>query len=97
MRACKIFVALLLMAVWLLGAGAAWAASEVEGSGDDPTLPQRPPQSYYVPDQDELQPLPAQPPANSFWGRLRQALTGSGQLDPGRDDPQHDPNLDQGP
>lgn len=97
MRACKTFVALLLTAVCLLGAGAAWAGPAHDDSGDEPSAPSRPPQAYFVPDQDELQQLPAPPPGQDNWGWLRRAFSGPSRLDQGRDDPRHDPNLDQGP
>jgi hypothetical protein len=99
MRARETLVALMLTVLCLSWAAVAWSGSEFEfeDQGDDPTPPQRPPQAYFVPDQDELQQLPAPPPGHDSWGWLRRAFSGPSRLDPGRDDPQHDPNLDQGP
>ncbi|MCA1905075.1 MAG: hypothetical protein LDL11_00610 [Desulfarculus sp.] len=97
MPATKTLIAVMVAGLCLLGPVSAGAGPAHDDSGDEPGPSRRPPQAYFVPDQDELQTLPAPPPGHDNWGWLRRAFSGPSRLDPGRDDPQHDPNLDQGP
>ncbi|MCA1989584.1 MAG: hypothetical protein LDL07_10650 [Desulfarculus sp.] len=97
MAAAKTLMVVMMAGLCLMASAAAAADSGFDDSGDEPRAPARPPQAYFVPDQDELQTLPAPPPGQDNWGWLRRAFSGPSRLDPGRDDPQHDPNLDQGP
>ena len=83
----------------LIGTPTAWGSDDF---GDPPDAeqapPRRPPQAYYVPDQEDLQQLPARSGPDNSWSWLRRAFSGKNRLDQGRDDPHgHDRDLDQGP
>ena len=96
MRAGK---ALAMAAVSALLCGQGMAAWGAVGAADENLVPPpRPPQAYYVPDQDDLQGLPLEAGPGEGWGWLRRIFSGKARPEPGRDDPGwREPDLDQGP